>query len=259
MGVVAAGAQTITLNGTGIPAAAGPTNVVVIVGTSVCTFTITVTGTAPVTNNDNFPLTPLSWWSYDDPDGVRVPGDSLTVLNAGSITYTPTGDVYRVFQHQNNTTPQDSFYYRRIGDNYVEVSVPVDYYTDEVLFQGTLLLDPPVIGEFIFLKENLVNGQKWESSEFSGTHNGNPIKLKYIFECTDANATVTVNGKSYANVYKIIWKPQIKEGAASVFSDEKVSHESWYAKGVGLVQWQINDLTGVYLPTIVSLRNYKVF
>jgi hypothetical protein len=256
-GVVQQGIQNITLNGTGTPIVAGPTNVVVTIGTSTCTFAVTVTGTAPVTNNDHFPLTANSWWSYDDPDGVRVSGDSLTVLNAGAVTYTPTGDIYRVFQHQNETTAQDSFFYRKMGNNYVELSVPVDYYTGTVLFGGTLLFDQPLIGEFIFLKEGLATNDTWESTEFSGMIGGNASKLKYTFKCIDANATVSVNGKSYANVYKISWKPQIKIGAAP-YIDELVSHESWYAKGIGLVQWRIDDLTGQFLPSYISLKNYQV-
>ena len=257
-GVVQPGAQNITLTGSGIPMAAGPTNVVVTIGTSTCSFAVTVTGTAPVTNNDHFPLTTHSWWTYDDPDLLRVPSGTLNVIDTGAITYTPTGDVYHVFQHQNNTNPQDSFFYRKIGNSYVELSVPVDYYTGTVLFGGTLLLSPPVIGEFIFLKEGLATNDTWETAEFSGTFSGNPIKLKYTFKCIDANATVTVNGKSYANVYKISWKPQVKVGVAP-YQDEIVSHESWYAKGVGLIKWQVNDLTGSFQPSIVSLKNYKVF
>jgi hypothetical protein len=252
--VVQAGATTITLTGSGTPAAAGPTNVVVTLGTSTCSFTVTITGTTPVTNTDYFPLTPNSWWSYDDPDGYWVAGDSLTRLNINALTYNGNSQVYRVFQNQDETTPQDSSYYRKSGNDYLELTL-ADWYTGAVSFTT------PVIADINFLKQNLTTNFTWETPEYSGTEkNLNvPLKLKYVFKCTDANATVTVNGKSYSNVYKVAWKPQVKLGPAPAYVDEAVAMETWYAKGVGIVYWKFTDPPGTTTYFELNMRNYKVF
>lgn len=251
-GVVAAGAQTITLTGSGTPVAAGPTNVVVIVGTSVCTFTITVTGTVPVTNSDYFPLTQNSWWSYDDPDGLWVGGDSLTRLNVALGTYS-NGQTYWIFQNQDETTPQDSSFYKRNGNDYLELTIS-DFYT------GLVQFTVPQVVEINFLKQTLTTGQTWETVEYSGTelNSGFPLKLKYVFTCTNSNATATLNGKSYTNVYKITWKPQIKLNNAPAYGDELVSFETWYAKGVGLIYWKSTDLSGTDPAAELTIRNYTV-
>ena len=154
-GVVAAGAQTITLTGTGTPVAAGPTNVVVIVGTSTCSFTINVTGTPPVANTDYFPLTAGSWWSYDDPDGIwgGTTGDTLTRQNVASGTYNPNGQTYWTFQNRDETTNLDSSYYRRNVNDYIELTL-ADFYT------GALQFTDIQVKDIVFLKQNLTNGSK---------------------------------------------------------------------------------------------------
>jgi hypothetical protein len=255
MGVVAAGAQTITLNGTGIPAAAGPTNVVVIVGTSVCTFTITVTGTAPVANTDYFPLTAASWWSYDDPGAVwgGTPGDSLTRQNVASGTYIPNGQTYWEFQNRDQTKELDLSYYRKSNNDYIELTY-ADFYTGEFYFTDDQEKD------IVFLKQNLATNQSWETEVYTGTelNLNQPLQIKYVFTCADANATATINGKSYTNVYKINWKPQVKVNNAPNWSDEAITYETWYAKGVGLIYWKFNSLKvpGVFFE--LNLRNYRV-
>lgn len=252
--VLAAGATTITLVGGGTPLAAGATNVVVTVGSSTCSFTVTVTGTTPVTNTDYFPLTANSWWSYDDPDGLWVAGDSLTRVNVGSGTYNGNGQTYRIFQNQDETTPQDSSYYRKASNDYFELT-SADWYTGAVQFTTNIDAD------INFVKQNLTTNQTWETPEYSGTekNTGLPMKLKYTFKCTDANATVSVNGKSYSNVYKVAWKPQIKVGPAPTYSDEAIAMETWYAKGVGIVYWKFTDTGGTTTLAELSLKNFKVF
>jgi hypothetical protein len=105
-----------------------------------------------------------------------------------------------------------------------------------------------------------VNNESWETVEYSGTelNTGFPLKLKYVFTCASANATATVNGKSYTNVYKINWKPQIKLNNAPAWADEAVSYESWYAKGIGLIYWKFNDVSAPGTFSELRLRNYKV-
>jgi len=253
-GVVQAGAGTITLTGSGTPAVAGPTSVVVTVGNSTCSFTVTVTGTTPVTNTDYFPLTANSWWSYDDPDGIWVAGDSLTRLNAGSGTYSGNNQTYRIFQNQDETTPQDSSYYRKAGNDYFELTT-ADWYCGAVQF--TTAVD----ADINFLKQNLTTNATWESAVYTGTDQTTNMALnvKYVFKCIDANATVSVNGKAYSNVYKVTWKPQVKLVAAPTYSDEAIGMETWYAKGIGIIYWKFSDPQGTTTLAELSIKNYKVF
>jgi len=253
-GVVQAGAGTITLTGSGTPVVAGPTNVIVTVGSSTCSFTVTVTGTTPVTNTDYFPLTANSWWSYDDPDGLWVGGDSLTRVNIDAKPYPGNGQTYNIFQNRDETTPQDSSYYRKAGNDYFELTF-ADYYT------GSAQFSTGVVADINFLKQTLATNDTWESPEYSGLEYGTnlPLKVKYVFKCTDANATVTVNGKSYSNVYNVFWKPQIKKNNAASYSDDLIGMETWYAKGVGLVYWKFADPGGTNTLAELSIKNYKVF
>lgn len=69
------GNQTITLTGSGTPNASGTQSFPITVGTSSCSFTITVgagTNPPPVNSNDYFPLTQNSYWTYDDGTGQGV-------------------------------------------------------------------------------------------------------------------------------------------------------------------------------------------
>ena len=59
------------------------------------------------------------------------------------------------------------------------------------------------------MKEGLSTGQTWNSAEYSGQYSGQNVKLHYVFTCANANATVTVNGQSFSNVYVINFKGQV--------------------------------------------------
>jgi len=240
------GNQTVVLNGSGTPAAAIASNFTVTAGTSTCTFTITVTGTPPpppVTNNDYFPLTANSWWSYDSPSS---PGDSIKRVN--NATASNNGNIYRVFEEFDaGGTSQWEYYYRKSGNDYLEYL--------EVHNYSILTFDGTVEGDILFLKEGLTTGATWMSAEYTGTVNTISTKLRYSFTCTDANATVTVNGKTFNNVYKITWKPQVSIMGTS-YADEVLTWNSYYAKGIGLIYTKVTD--GVNTEE-VNIRNWKIF
>src|SRR4030095_13447959 len=67
------GVQSIKLLASGIPGAAG-TNQFSITGGSSCKFPVTVFAPLTITNNDYFPLTKASFWTYDHSE---YPTDSL--------------------------------------------------------------------------------------------------------------------------------------------------------------------------------------
>lgn len=244
----ATGVQAVILTASGgPPATAGTYTMTVTVGTSTCTFPLTV-----VAASDHFPLTANSWWSYDDPEPIFVSSssDSLKRVNIGSMSF--GGNPYRIFQEQDNTTPFDSFYYRKdASNNYFEWNY-ADFYTAAVAF------DADVFGAINFLKEGLTTGQTWTSAEFTGTASGFPLKIQYYDTCTNANATVTISGKTFNNVYIVKWRPKYSLAGAP-YQDEFIAFESWFAKGVGLIHFEVIDLSGGSTIAPVTIRNWQVF
>ncbi|HEY1872482.1 MAG TPA: hypothetical protein VGG71_15565, partial [Chitinophagaceae bacterium] len=97
-----------------------------------------------------------------------------------------------------------------------------------------------------FLKEGLVTGQQWSSTEYKDTASfGQVILLRYDFMCLNANATVVINGHAFANVYEVQMKPNV----ASVSNPYHATGEvylSYYAKGVGLIYYKETTLGNIY-------------
>lgn len=237
------GNQTITLVGTGTPGASGAQTFIVTAGSSTCTFIISVGGTQPPPNTDHFPLTPNSYWTYNDPETA---GDTLKRINNG--TFAVGGNTYRTFEEfDNDGLSNGVLLYRRSGNDYFEYT-EVDNYS-------ILTFDGTVEGDILFLKEGLTTGTTWNSAEYTGTENGINKKLRYAFNCTDANATVVVGGKTFNNVYKITFKSQVSTGGGP-FIDEGLIWEAFYAQGVGLVY-----LKGTFGSQTLewNIRYYQVF
>lgn len=240
------GLQTITLTGSGTPTAAGDQTFPVSIGTSSCSFVITVVPGTSAPNPDHLPLTPNSFWTYNDAFSTTA---TDTIKRVNNATATHNGNTYRVFTEYNNSgTIQWEYHFRKTGNDYFEYTAVDDY--SVVTFDGS-----GVEGDILFLKEGLTTGTTWLSSEYSGTENNVNKKLRYSFTCTDANASITVNGKTYTDVYKITWKSQVSTSGGA-FADEGLVWESYYAKGVGLVDMKVTFGTTTYE---YKLRHYKVF
>lgn len=98
------------------------------------------------------------------------------------------------------------YFFRKAGGDYYEYG-SVDKYTSSVKFA------PQLNGEILFLKENLSTGDTWTSDEYVATiASGQSIYFQYNFSCVDANATITINGKTFINVYRIDMKPAVRSG-----------------------------------------------
>jgi hypothetical protein len=241
-------ATNITLTGTGTPTAAGTNTFTINFGDGqTCTFTVTVNpATPPVSNNDYFPLTANSYWTYSFP--VANPTDTISKVNNGSATST-NGTVYRTFEVFDNAGVSSyDEYYRRSGNDYLEYTI-ADAYSD-------MTFDGDVEGDILFLKEGLTVNQTWNSAEFTGTVSGAAQKLRYVFKCIDANATVTVNGKTYSNVYKVTMTPQVSTNGGTSWTSEALVWETWYARGIGMVQQKV---TAGATSITIGLRYYKIF
>lgn len=244
--LAAAGPQVISLTGSGTPTNEGNTTFTLTAGASTCTFSLTVTAAntpPPVVTGDLFPMTKNSWWSYEEP---TAPGDTIKRTNVGTVTR--AGQTYHAFQNADDLGAIDSSFYRKSGNDYFEYG-PADTYT-------ILALDNPQKVEILFLKENATAGMTWNSAEYTGAIVNMPVKIRYAFTCTVANTTATVNGKSFAGVYKIAMKPQYNNTGGTTFTNTGETIEFWYAKGIGFIY--AKDSFNGNSTAELRIRNWKV-
>jgi len=220
----ATGLQTITLTATGTPSAQGSQVFTVVAGTSTCTFSVNVaaagSGGGGGTTGNHFPLTANSWWSYEDTSS----GDSTVRTNVSAVTI--AGNTYRAFQEKDDTGIQDSVYFRKSGSDYFEYTW-ADFYSLSS-FDNNVFADLP------FLKEGLTTGATWNSPEYTGTMSGQNGKIRYVFNCTNANTTVTVGGQNFTNVTVINFKSQVSM-LGSPYADEGLVWTVYYADGIGMI------------------------
>jgi hypothetical protein len=235
-----AGNNSITLNATGTPTTAG-TNTFTIDfgdGTPACTFTVTVTsGTTPPPNTDYFPTTLNSWWSYDDGNG----SDTFKMTNTGPVTI--SGNTFQRFVYSTAAGPFDTTFYRKdAATGFYYESVDTAGFGPDVTFSVSRL-------NILFLKNSLTTGASY-TSDFNASITGIPTKVRFKYTCLNANATMTVNGKSFTNVYKIELQVQV-EVAPGNFVDAGDPVEYNYARGIGLIR--VTDQTDFQ-----DIRNWLV-
>lgn len=179
----------------------------------------------PTTNPDYFPLTENSRWIYDD---MTFPGDSVirSFLAPTTIENLPYEEwnEFKSFYPANNKQ-----YYRKTGDNYYR-------YTSASGFTSYLNFSPSIYDHLNFLKETLTTGETWYSPDYQGrTSVGIQVKLlRYQFRCVDANATVTVNGNTFAHVYVVQMRPEVCD-PGGIPQPTGEMHTLYYAKGIGLI------------------------
>lgn len=239
------GLQTASIFASGTPLNAGVDQFKISGNSSSCTIPITVLESVPITNNDHFPLATNNYWNYDD---LLNTGDTLneTIIDSTRIN----GILYKVLEEKTKYGSPTQSYYRRVDSTYFK-NVTVDDYTVALKFS------PQIIKEVPILREYLVTGDKWYSEEYIGPASFQQvIYLRYEFNCTDANATVTVNGKTFVNVYKIQLKPQIRSAITYPYSYTNETLDFWYAKGIGLIYYKrVKDSYSIYEKQI---RNWTV-
>lgn len=235
------GVQTITLTGSGTPTASGAQTFPVTVGNSSCGFDVTVAaGTTPPPSGDYFPLTQNSYWTYDDGAG----GDTLKTTVSG--TATKGGKTYQsfvtVFQAG---PPNETQYYRKDNTTGFYYS-----YIDTASLTGYGLKFAQAGYDILFLKNSLATNNTW-NSDINATLAGAPVVVRLKFTCANSNASLTANGVNYTNVYQITAVAQL--GIAGNFTDISIPKESYYAKGIGLIE--VSD--GFSDDQVI--RYYKVF
>ncbi|HEY0041093.1 MAG TPA: hypothetical protein VGB71_10545 [Flavisolibacter sp.] len=227
------GPNTITLTATGTPTTAGTSTFTVNFGDGQsCTFPVTVnSGTTPVVNNDYFPTTLNSWWSYDI--GLT---DTIKVTNTGNATVPGSTNTYQRFITSMTGTNIDTSYYRKNAANgfyYQSIDTGGFGFGDA----GITFANPRF--DVLFLKNTLATGDSL-ISDFNATFDAGtgvpfPIVIRFKFKVINSNATLTVNGKTFTNVYRL--QDYIELGFMGTFDDLGVAPwDFYYARGVGLIR-----------------------
>jgi len=224
-----AGSNTVTLTATGTPTAAGTNNFNIDFGDGqTCSFTVTVGSGTVIQNTDYFPTTQGSWWTYDDIQNSDT--FKVTVNGTQSITVSGNTQTYQKFIYSDATGPFYTEYYRKdaaTGFYYQSFD------TTGLGFGGAGITLNQAKFDVLFLKNTLATGATW-TTDISATYSGFPTTIRFAYTCVDANATKTVNGKTFTNVYKVQYKIQANV-ANSGWQDVAGPFTSYYAKGVGLL------------------------
>ncbi len=221
--VAATGIANVTLKGNGTPLNPGQFTFKLKYKTSSCSFVVSVYQVATATTGDYFPTTTNSWWTYISNDPSATPADTAFQLSTGVTGTIPvTGQSYSLFT---TAVPgaKDSSFYRKGSGLYYEFG--------DIDVTGSA--DLPVYGEYIFLKDNVAVGTEWYSPELSATVSGAAIKLRLHFVLSALNVNALLGNKIYTNTIKVAVTEQAQL-SGTTWSDV-ISYQSWYAKGIGLV------------------------
>jgi hypothetical protein len=244
------GLQIVKLPAIGKPISAGKDVFNLTYGSSICQLEVTVEDSelnvVQVSNPDHFPLAENNHWSYDDLDYSR---DSILRTISGNNTI--SGVTYKVMEEYISFFPAtNEIYYRKEGSSYLE-HVAVSVYTDALDYAPTLYDD------MLFLKEDCHTGETWYSNTYSGrTSLGAQILvLRYRFHCIEADATVTINGKTYLHVIKMEMMPEVADSGQNPIPTGEV-HTSYYAKGVGLIYREL--FNGIATHPVLQIRSWVV-
>lgn len=230
----ATGVQTITLNGTGTPTAAGTFVYTITFLTSSCTASVTVV--APL-SDDYFPRTENSNWSYEF-DAVAV--DSLYRLAkpAPNNTLSAASNTYNIFLEDIGTGLDSSGYYRRFG-------ATNGNYGEWMDIGGFIGFDNPLWGEYIMLKDTV--GATWTSQAFAGTVTGTAFIIRFNYRLLNKDITKSVTTStgtvSYSNVDVVEEKYQAFDGTTWQDLTPIIDYYgiSYYARGIGLIQYESYD------------------
>jgi hypothetical protein len=238
------GTQTIFLSASGKPENAGTDVFTITAAGSSCNFSVNVLSPVIVANDDYYPLSGNSYWTYDD---LVHPGDTIKRTIADTIIL--DSNIYKVMTEEVKFGGPYQYYIRKNGTNYLEYAAPNKFTT---FFQ----YKNPVYADIPFLKENLASNAKWSSPEYVDTaSDGNVFTIRYDFTCTNADATTTLSGKAFTNIFEITMLPLVKLSGQS-FNYTGEQYLFYYAKGVGLIYMK-KTLSG-FIQTEWRIRNWRV-
>jgi len=243
------GAQAIVLNASGIPTAEGSFTIPVTVGSTTCSFTLTVVAGA----GDYFPRTTNSNWSY------KFDNDPMDTLfqNVISQTQSALGNTYNVFMYNDGSGVDTLGYFRRTSGDYYQ-------YMDVGSFFG---LDNEMWGEYVFLKDDVDAGTSWTSGVFTNTytdttttpHTTVPITVRFKETIQQKDVTVTVQGKTYQNTIVVLEEYEYSFDGGATWSPLPFNSTNYYARNVGLIKLDFVDSSGSGTSYLQEITRSEVF
>ncbi len=241
------GAQAIVLNASGTPTAEGSFTIPVTVGSTTCSFPLTVVSGAI----DYFPRTTNSNWSYEFDSN---PMDTL-FQNVISQTQSALGNTYNVFMYNDGSGADTLGYFRKASSDYYQ-------YLDVGFFFG---LDHDVWGEYIFLKDNAAAGTSWTSGAFTDTYTDTtsgttvPISVRFKETIQQKDVAVTVQGTTYQNTIVVLEEYEYSFDGGATWSPLPFSSTNYYARNVGLIKLDFVDSSGSGNSYLQELTRSEVF
>jgi hypothetical protein len=215
------GITRITLEGSGTPTVVGVYPFTVSFKDSYCTFGLNVYEVATATNDDYFPTSTASNWTYLSSDPGATPADTILVTSTGTSANIGA-NTYSVFT-QKGGFGLDSAFYRKGSGNYHTIT--------DIDAAGITTSITPV--EYIILKDNVAVGTTWESPEAAANIDTVSVKIKLSLAIAEKNVNILLDNKVYQNVIKVRTTELILVPGTSYAP--VISYESWYAKGIGLI------------------------
>lgn len=245
------GRLLVKLPASGKPISAGTNLFNLQYGSSICQVQVTVhdslVNVVQTSNPDHFPLAENNRWSYDDLSYQT--GDSVIRTISGNTTV--SGRSYNVMNEYISFFPAtNEIYYRKAGSGYLEYAA-VSIYTSALDYAPTLYDD------LVFLKEDCHTGETWYSNTYSGrtSLSAQEMVLRYLFRCTDADATVVINGKTFLHVIKMEMIPEVSNTGENPTPTGEI-HIAYYAKGVGLIYKE--SFNGILTHPQLQIRSWVV-
>ena len=243
------GAQAIVLNANGIPTVEGSFPILVTVGSTTCSFTLTVVAGA----GDYFPRTTNSNWSY------KFDNDPMDTLfqNVISQTQSALGNTYNVFMYNDGSGVDTLGYFRKASGDYYQ-------YMDVGSFFG---LDNEMWGEYIFLKDDVAAGTSWTSGVFTNTytdttttpHTTVPITVRFKETIQQKDVTVTVQGKTYQYTIVVLEEYEASSNGGTTWSLLPFNSTNYYARNVGLIKLDFVDSSGSGTSYLQEITRSEVF
>jgi hypothetical protein len=230
------GIKQLTIYGYGKPLLPINTNFKLHFGNKICLFTVLNDNPniQTNTNNDYFPTTTNSTWTYDNT--ALNDTSVVTVLAKDTIIY---GNTYRRFElNVPVLNKKDTLYYRKDGAG--------NYYRYYVVGTG-------IKTEFPFLKDYATTGVQWESPVVVGYLNGVPTNVKYHFTLVDRNVSATIGTNNIDSIITVQEETQYFENSNW---NTKNTFIYSFAKKIGLVDiTQENNIPNLLVP----VRSWKIY
>lgn len=223
------GLKTLTINGFGKPTAPIDTRFSLRFSNSICFFTVpnSLLPVTPPTNNDYFPTTTNSNWTY-----FNSSINDTVIINVNQFDKQISGNAYRQFNlHIPKSNSFDTLFYRKDGAG--------NYYRYYNIGNGPK-------EDFVFLKDYAAVGAIWESPIVSGTISGNPADIKYKFTIIDKDISSMIGTNTIDSIISV--KEETQFFISGTFSTKNTFIYN-YAKKIGLVEIrQENAVPNLLIP-----------